>query len=205
MKKKTRPPKFDYESKAFLDYIEDLAQKGYTDKNISFALIQKFGETLTPQKFNEFKNEKDKEGNPTERGKKISEALARGRAKLNLIARDTYFKAALGGKKVKDIYRIFAEYKCGCGGSDRNCEMCHGTGRVVSENKAVVQEVERVLPANLQALGTWLFNHDEEWRDKIIEGKKIDVTTKGKELQGAIVVEVIDRREQIENPDDSGL
>lgn len=205
MKKKTRPPKFEYESKEFLDYIEDLAQKGYTDRNISYALVQKFGETLTPQKFNEFKNEKDEGGNPTERGRKISEALARGRAKLNLIARDTYFKAALGGKKVKEVYRVFAERKCECGGSDMSCEFCHGTGKVVSEKKAVVQEVEKVLPANLQALGTWLFNHDEEWRERIIEGKKLDVTTKGDKIQGAIIVEVIDKREQIEDTDDTGL
>lgn len=205
-KKKTRPPKFDYESDGFLSYIEELAQKGFTDKNIAFALIQKYGEVLNTTYFYELKNEKDtKTGKPTKRGGKISEALARGREKINLFARDTYFKAAIGGKKTKDVYRVFAEYKCECGGSDRECPLCHGTGRVFSTNKAVIQEVEREMPPNLQALGTWLFNHDEEWRKSVIEGKKLDVTTNGKDIHGNIQVEIIDKREQIENPDDTGL
>ena len=205
-KKKTRPPKFDYESKEFLDHIEGLSQKGYTDKNIAFALVQKYGDTLNAQYFNELKNEKI-EGTEklTERAYKISEALARGREKINLFARDTYFKAALGGKKTKDIYRVFAERKCECGGSDMDCPLCNGTGRIISDKKAITQEVEREMPPNLQALGTWLFNHDEEWRKSVIEGKKLDVTTNGKDMNPAIQVEIIDRREQIENPDDTGL
>ena len=38
--------------------------------------------------------------------------------------------------------------------------------------------------ANPQALATWLFNQDEEWRKSVIEGKKLDVTTNGKEITG---------------------
>lgn len=183
--KKTRPPKFDYESERFLSYIGDLAQKGYTDRNIAYALVAEFGENLTPQHFNEMKNETDtKTGELTPRASKISEALARGREKLNLFARDTYFKTAVGAKKVKDVYRVFAERRCECGG-DMECQFCYGTGKIVSERKCVVQEVERELPPNTQALSVWLFNHDKEWRENIIASKKLDITSGGKELNQA--------------------
>jgi hypothetical protein len=44
---------------------------------------------LTPVKFNEHKNEKDENGQFTERAQKIREALARGRSKLNQVVRRT--------------------------------------------------------------------------------------------------------------------
>lgn len=181
-KKHTRPPKFKYTSKEFLDYLEEMARKGLTDRSIAYSLLERFGETLTPQKFSEFKNEKKRNGEPTERGKKISEALARGREKTNLLARDTFLKAALGLKKTKDVYRVYSEIKCECGGSNIDCPLCYGTGKIISEKKAVIQEVEREMPPNLQALSTWLFNHDPEWKQAVIEGKKLDITSGGKEI-----------------------
>lgn len=181
--KKKKRTKFDYTSSEFLSFIEDLAQKGYTDKNIAFALVAKYGDNLNTTYFNEIKNELNPDtGEPTERGRLISEALARGREKLNLFARDVYFKTATGLKKTKEVYRVFAEMRCECGG-DMKCEFCHGTGKIVSDRKAVVQEVERDIAPNPQALSVWLFNYDKEWHDKVIESKKLDITTGGDKLQ----------------------
>ena len=88
--------KFDYNSKEFYDSIEQLAMKGMTDRHIARALVVDFGESLNPTYFSELKNEKDENGELTERAKGISEALARGREKSNLLVRDTYLKSALG-------------------------------------------------------------------------------------------------------------
>lgn len=180
---RTYESKFDYNSEEFYNAIEQLAMKGMTDRHIARALVVDFGESLNPTYFSELKNEKGENGQLTERAKGISEALARGREKINLLVRDTYLKTALGGKKTKDVVRAFVEYKCDCKGLDDNCEICGGIGKYYSETKAIVQEVEREMQPNIQALSTWLFNHDEEWKQAVIEGKKLDITSGGKEIQ----------------------
>lgn len=196
--------KFNYNGEDFYKEIEELAMKGLTDRHIARSLVVKFGENLNPNYFSALKNEVDEKGEPTERAKRISEALAQGREKINLIVRDTYLKTALGGKKTKDIVRAFAERKCECKGQDDECPMCGGVGKIYSTNKAVVQEIERELPPSIQAMSTWLFNHDEEWRKSIIEGKKLDITSNGGDINKGIVIEVIDKREQVEKDTDNG-
>ncbi len=199
-------PKFDYYSDPkFYQIIEDYAQKGLTDKNIAWALVKEYGDNLSPQYFSELKNEKDKNGELTERAKNISEALARGRDKINMVVRDTYLKSALGGKKVKTVVKRYVETSCPCDGQNENCTECGGTGRIFSSNKAVMQESEIELAPNIQALGTWLFNHDDEWRQKTIEGKKLDITTKGEEINKGFTIEIIDKREQVEDTNDESI
>lgn len=185
-------PKFDYSDPKFYKVIEEMAQKGMTDRNIAWALVKEFGEGLTPQKFSEYKNETDEGGNPTERAKRISEALARGREKINLLVRDTYLKAALGGKRVKTTVKRYVDIACSCGGADDMCPHCGGSGKVLSTQKAIMQESDMELPPNIQALSTWLFNHDEEWRKSIIEGKKLDITTNGKDINQVTIFELPD-------------
>lgn len=182
--------KFNYDSKEFYDSIEQLAMKGMTDRHIARALVADFGESLNPNYFSSLKNEKDENGELTERAKGISEALARGREKINLLVRDTYLKTALGGKKTKDIVRVFVEYKCDCKGHDDDCPVCGGVGKYYSESKAIIQEVEREMQPNIQALSTWLFNHDEEWKQAVIEGKKLDITSKGEAINQVTVFEL---------------
>lgn len=193
---KTNKPKFDYCGAEFLQEIETLAAKGFTDRAVAQALTAKFGEALNPTYFSELKNEQDADGSPTERGARISEALTRGRERINLIVRDTYLKTALGGKKVKTIVRRFAEVKCECGG-DAACTLCSGTGRYPAPEKPVVviEESEQELAPNVQALSTWLFNHDLEWRRLTIEGKRLDITSNGKDLLGRI--EIVDKTDLV--------
>ena len=184
--------KFDYNSEEFYNAIEQLAMKGMTDRHIARALVADFGESLNPNYFSSLKNEKDENGELTERAKGISEALARGREKINLLVRDTYLKTALGGKKTKDVVRAFVEYKCDCKGHDDSCPVCNGLGKYYSETKAIIQEVEREMQPNIQALSTWLFNHDEEWKQAVIEGKKLDITSKGEQINQVTVFELPD-------------
>lgn len=199
-------PKFDYEDPRFYKVIEEFAQKGMTDKNIAWALVTEFGENVNAQNFSSFKNEKDEKGEYTERAQRIREALARGRGKINLLVRDTFLKTALGGKKIKTVLKRYVERTCSCLGEDEDCPLCGGLGKVLVTDKAVMQETETELPPSSQALSTWLFNNDEEWRKSVIEGKKLDITTKGEEINRGFIVEVIDKREQVEkDTDDTGL
>lgn len=182
-KKKTRPPKFDYLSDEFLLEIETMAAKGYTDKDIALGLVVKFGDAITPQYFKDLKNGKDENGDETEVSVEISAALTRGRATINLAVRSTYLKIALGGLKTKSITKR---------------KIINSEGEVIDSD--VMQETEIELPPNLNALSTWLFNHDQEWREKTIEGKRLDVTTNGKDINTP-VFRVLTKKEIEEFPD----
>lgn len=117
--------------------------------------------------------------------KEMSEALTRGRNTINAAIRQTYLSVALGKIKTKSTTKKIIDTENG-----------------ISE---LVFETETEQPPNPQALATWLFNHDEEWRRLTIEGKKLDVTTNGKDLIPEIKIEIIDKREDIENPDNENI
>lgn len=148
--------RWDYESEEFSNAMENYAMKGLTDKEIAIEV------SLNPTYFLELKSKYDS----------ISDALARGRAKINSAVRQKYLAVALGGLKRKS--------------TTRKLPSMMESGRYIQEDGMVVMETTEELPPNPQALATWLFNHDEEWRKKVIDGKKLDVTTNGKELNGSI-------------------
>lgn len=80
-----RKPKFDYKSGEFLSQVETYAKKGFTDREIAFAL------GLAPQTFCEKKNEHSE----------LCEVLARGRATITAAVRAKFLAVALGGIKTK--------------------------------------------------------------------------------------------------------
>ena len=90
--------------------------------------------------------------------------LARARMKVNSIVRGAYLKGALGGKKIKSTTKRYVQDRCMCEGKDKECAQCGGTGWVQLTDKAISQETEAELPPNMQALSTWLYHHDEDWR-----------------------------------------
>ena len=51
-----RPKKFDYDSDDFYDEILALSMQGLTDAEIADALDDKFGVSLSPERFNCMKN-----------------------------------------------------------------------------------------------------------------------------------------------------
>jgi hypothetical protein len=182
--------KFQYGGRKFLEKIEELAAKGLTDREIARQLLVAFGDKITPERFSAHKNEKDAEGNLTREACMMREALTRGRDRINAEVRSAYLQLALGNRTVKTVKRQYAQVRCACGGGDGQCAMCGGTGYMPAKEKPITQETVAELPPNAQALATWLFNHDEEWRRMAIEGKRLDITSAGNPIGG--VLEIVD-------------
>ena len=148
-----RPRKFDYDSDDFYDEILALAMQGLNDAEIADALQDKFGESLDPETFNCMKN-----GNYINWSKKENErrsarfikVLARGRRKTTSLVRGAYLKAALGGKKVKTKTTVRRRLRV--------------DGVYTDDEEIQTSETETEMPYNVQALATWLYHHDPEWR-----------------------------------------
>lgn len=86
-KRAGRKPKFDYTSEDFLSTVETYAKKGFTDKEIAFAL------GMNPTYFCEIKSSTSE----------LSEVLARGRATVTATVRAKFLAMALGGIKTKSV------------------------------------------------------------------------------------------------------
>lgn len=149
-----RPKKFDYDSDDFYDEILALSMQGLTDAEIADALEDKFGVSLSPEVFYSMKNGNYNKWSDEEnerRSARLAKVLARGRRKINSIVRGAYLKAALGGKKLKNKST-----------TTRRLKLPDGTLTDEEDIQTTVSEIEQ--PANIQALSTWLYHHDPEWR-----------------------------------------
>lgn len=148
--------KFDYTGEAFLSALEDMARQGFCDASIAYGLATKFdGARLDPTYFNKLKNEKDKSGKPTRRGLAISQALSRGRVDVNAAVRATYLQMALGQRTVKTTVKQRIRTKDG----------------ELTDDELVTTTEQEIAP-NMQALATWLYNHDADWRENVIARKQ---------------------------------
>jgi hypothetical protein len=148
-----RPRKFDYNSDDFYDEILALAIQGLTDAEIADALEDKFGQSLDPEVFNTMKNGNYvhwSEEENARRSERLKKVLARGRRKTTSAVRGAYLKAALGGKKVKSKTVVKRRLKV--------------DGVYTDDEEIQTSETETELPYNIQALATWLYHHDPEWR-----------------------------------------
>lgn len=170
-------PKHDYDSEKFRQDIAIAASSGMTDEEIADTL------NLSPEAFSRMKNGKmdiwsDEENE--RRGASIRQVLARARRKTNAIVRGRYLKTALGGIRVKSKTKRAIQGRCPvCGGKDPECTECGGTGQVLLTDKSVLQETESETPPNMQALATWLYHHDPEWRkiERNLDEEADDVAT----------------------------
>lgn len=181
--------KFDYNSSEFYEELFSLAIQGLTDAEIADGLGEKFGQTLAPEVFCRMKNgnyEGWNEKQNEERSKHISQVLARARRKANSIVRGAYLKAALGGKKIKSKTVVRRKLRI--------------DGIYTKDEEIQTSETEQELPQNIQAMSTWLFHHDEEWRQSVIDSKKLDITTNGKDLapQKVNINVVYNKKEDLE-------
>ena len=148
-----RPKKFDYDSDDFYDEILALAMQGLNDAEIADALGDKFGETLSPEVFNTMKNGNYAQWSDEEnkrRSERLNKVLARGRRKTTSLVRGAYLKAALGGKKVKTRTVVRRKLRV--------------DGKYTDDEEIQTSETETEMPYNVQALATWLYHHDPEWR-----------------------------------------
>lgn len=156
-----RPRKFDYDGDDFYDEILALSMQGLTDAEIADALEDRFGQSLDPETFISMKNGNyhrwsDKENE--KRSARIVKALARGRRKTNTLVRGAYLKGALGGKKIKTKTVVTRRLKL--------------DGVYTDDEEIQTSETETEMPYNMQALATWLYNHDEEWRARTNKKKE---------------------------------
>jgi hypothetical protein len=92
-----RKPKYDYRSREFLDRIEELAEKGLTDREIALSV------RLSPAFFGEKKAELTE----------LSEVLMRARGRLNTVVREKYLAIGLGGIRTKTVVRRKIEMEDG--------------------------------------------------------------------------------------------
>lgn len=148
-----RPKKFDYDSQDFYDRIAALAMQGMTDAEIAVNLSVSEGGSLSPEVFCKMKNgcyDKWSKSENKRRSEKLVQVLAHARNRINSIVRGAYLKSALGGKKIKSKTVITRKLKFG--------ESETGGEEIQTS------ETESELPPNLQALSTWLYHHDLEWR-----------------------------------------
>lgn len=148
-----RHPKFDYDSDDFYDEILALAMQGLTNAEIATMLEEKFGESLSPEAFSSMVNgvyDKWTDEENERRSGKLVKVLTRGRNKVNGIVRGAYLKAAIGGRKVK--------------GKSVTKRRLRVNGELTDDEEIQTTETENELPPNLQALATWLYHHDKEWR-----------------------------------------
>lgn len=184
-----RKPKFDYDSDDFYDEILALAMQGMTDAEIADALADKFGQSLSPERFACMKNGKYEEWTDEEnerRGERFRKVLARGRRKTLAIVRGAYLKAALGGKKIHSKTVVRRRLKI--------------DGQYTDDEEIQTSESEQELPYNVQALATFLYHHDPEWRkvERKLDTDATDVPTDIK--SGVDIGKWIER--EIEQADD---
>ena len=144
-----RTPKFDYDSDEFYDEIFALAINGATNAEIAFGLQEKFGQSLDPETFYTMVRGAyppwSKEENKR-RSERLNRVLERARNKINMLVRSRYLKAALGGIVTKNVTK-------------RRMQI----DGELTDNE-VIQTTEIELPPNMQALSTWLYHHDPDWR-----------------------------------------
>ena len=184
-------PKFDYDSDDFYDEILALAMQGFNDAEIADALGDKFGNSLDPETFNTMKNGSyigwNKEQNER-RGSRILKVLARGRRKVTGIVRGRYLKAALGGIKTKNIQRV-------------KKPIYDDQGNLADEVVVQISESEFESSPNIQALATWLYNHDPDWR-KIQRGMDVEAQDIPTNIeQGVDIDKWIKKETELQSPD----
>ncbi len=151
-------PKHNYDGEDFYIDIGTFALQGMNDAEIADAL------DLDPEAFSTMKNGKyigwDDEQNER-RSNRILKVLARSRRKTTALVRGAYLKAALGGKKVKNI----AKTKRPLFNDDGTPMVKVVNGKEEQEYQVLqVSETEFEQPPNIQALSTWLYHHDPDWR-----------------------------------------
>lgn len=155
-------PKFDYDGEEFYEEIRKLAMQGQKDSEIAYSLADKFGVDLAPTNFIKMKKGNydvwSAEKNEI-RGAKIRQSLARGREQINSLVRGRFLKTALGGVKVKGVTT-----------TKRHMVI---DGQQTDDVIVEVRETEQETPPNMQALSTWLYHFDDEWR-KMQQGKADD-------------------------------
>jgi len=209
--------KFDYDGEDFYKAISNLASRDYTDREIALNIgaeirsivearnnqriddyegddinglnlesTEEIPDSLNPEVFSRMKNgEYDGWGEQENklRSMLICQALSQARVKLSLLYKGVYDKLAMGKWKTKTVTTVVRD------GFDKE-------GNKV--NDTTVTTTEQELPPNMQALSTWRFNHDPEFRKTLQQMKKMDVSVEDKTIDKINVNIVYNKKEDTE-------
>ena len=150
-----RPRKFDYDSDEFVQEIFALAFNGLSNNEIADGLEAHFGVSLAPSTFKKMLNGRYENWTPEEnerRSARYKSYIERARRKTNSLVRGRFLKMALGGIKTKHVSTVKRRLRIDGQLTDNE------------EIQTTTQEIESA--PSLQALSTWLYHFDPEWRKR---------------------------------------
>ena len=206
--------KFDYDGEDFYTAIGNLAAKDFNDYEIAMHVGEEvrriiedrnnrlidaaedelpeledtdnIPDSLTPEVFSKMKNGNYEGWNEQEnklRSMLISQVLSRARVKLSIFYKGVYDKLAMGKWKTKTVTTVVRD------GYDKE-------GNKV--NDTTITTTEQELPPNLQALTTWRYHHDPEFKKTLQQMKKMDVSVEDKTIDKIKVNIVYNKKEDTE-------
>lgn len=206
--------KFDYDGEDFYTAIGNLAAKDFNDYEIAMHVGEEvrriiedrnnrlidaaedelpeledtdnIPDSLTPEVFSKMKNGNYEGWNEQEnklRSMLISQVLSRARVKLSLLYKGVYDKLAMGKWKTKTVTTVVRD------GYDKE-------GNKV--NDTTITTTEQELPPNLQALTTWRYHHDPEFKKTLQQMKKMDVSVEDKTIDKIKVNITYNKKEDTE-------
>lgn len=209
-------PKFDYDSSAFYTAIGNLAARDYNDREIAMHIgeevrtilrkqhqeaedraidqglppppppdLEAIPDRLSEELFNKMKNGKYEVWSEREnklRSMLILQVLERARVNLCIAYKGVYDRLALGKVKTKTQTIVTRETL--------------RDGQPFTETTKTETTTE--IPPNLQALTTWRYHHDKEFRQVLTEMKRTDVTLDDKAVEALAINIVYNKREDIE-------
>lgn len=207
--------KFDYDGQDFYTAIGNLASRDFNDYEIAMHLgeevrkiiegrnnkiiddaetpddivledTENIPDGLAPEVFSRMKNgnyDKWTEQENKLRSMLIGQALSQARVKLSLLYKGVYDKLAMGKWKTKTTTKV-----------EKNTINKEGTP--YTETTTTITEQE--LPPNMQALTTWRFNHDPEFKKTLQQMKKMDVSLEDKTIDKIKVNIVYNKKEDTE-------
>lgn len=151
--------KHNYDSEEFYQEVYGFAFQGANDAEIADFL------ELTPEEFNHIKNGTVsgwEDIDNQRRSTKLKQVLERARRKVNFVVRGRYLKAALGGIKIKSKTTVRRKLRI--------------DGQYTDDEDIQTTEQEHETAPNINALATWLYHHDSDWR-KVQRGEAEDDPT----------------------------
>lgn len=207
--------KFDYDGQDFYTAIGNLASRDFNDYEIAMHLgeevrkiiedrnnkiiddaetpddiiledTENIPDGLAPEVFSRMKNgnyDKWTEQENKLRSMLIGQALSQARVKLNLLYKGVYDKLAMGKWKTKTTTKV-----------EKNTINKEGT----PYTETITTTTEQELPPNMQALTTWRFNHDPEFKKMLQQMKKMDVSVEDKTIDKIKVNIVYNKKEDTE-------
>ena len=207
--------KFDYDGQDFYTAIGNLASRDFNDYEIAMHLgeevrkiiedrnnkiiddaetpddiiledTENIPDGLAPEVFSRMKNgnyDKWTEQENKLRSMLIGQALSQARVKLNLLYKGVYDKVAMGKWKTKSTTKV-----------EKNTINKEG----IPYTETVTTITEQELPPNMQALTTWRYNHDPEFKKTLQQMKKMDVSVEDKTIDKIKVNIVYNKKEDTE-------